>query len=105
MARTISATLALAAAILIAALSAQERLGPQGGPSNKNTTPPPGITPLPTDLFTSKNFYLDEQSWLDKRYARCKISLNLERGSMGSLGSAGSEGPVRWVHSGSLRFE
>jgi hypothetical protein len=71
MARTISATLALAAAILIAALSAQERLGPQGGPTNKNTTPPPGITPLPVDLFTSKNFYVDEQSWLDKRYARC----------------------------------
>jgi hypothetical protein len=71
MARTISATLALAAAIFIAALSAQERLGPQGGPTNKNTTPPPGVTPLPVDLFTSKNFYVDEQSWLDKRYARC----------------------------------
>jgi len=71
MARTISATLALAAAILIAALSAQERLGPQGGPTNKNTTPPPGVTALPVDLFTSKNFYADEQSWLDKRYARC----------------------------------
>jgi len=71
MTRTISATLALAAAICIAALSAQERLGPQGGPTNKNTTPPPGVTPLPVDLFTSKNFYLDERSWLDKRYARC----------------------------------
>ena len=47
------ATLALAAAIFIATLSAQERLGPQGGPTNKNTTPPPGITPLPVDLFTS----------------------------------------------------
>ena len=71
MARTISATLALAAAIFIAALSAQERLGPQGGPTNKNTTPPPGVTPLAVDLFNSKNFYLDEQAWLDKRYARC----------------------------------
>jgi hypothetical protein len=71
MTRTISATLALAAAIFIATLSAQGRLGPQGGPTNKNTTPPPGVTPLPVDLFTSKNFYLDEQAWLDKRYARC----------------------------------
>jgi hypothetical protein len=71
MRRTISATLALAAAIVIVTVSAQERLGPQGGPTNKNTTPPPGITALPVDLFTSKNFYVDEQLWLDKRYARC----------------------------------
>jgi hypothetical protein len=71
MARTISATLALAAAVIIATLGAQERLGPQGGPTNKNTTPPPGVTALPVDLFTSKNFYVDERLWLDKRYARC----------------------------------
>jgi hypothetical protein len=73
MARTISnvALVAFAAAISLATLSAQGRLGPQGGPTNTNTTPPPGVTPLPVDLFTSKNFYLDEKYWLDRRYARC----------------------------------
>jgi hypothetical protein len=73
MARTTSklALVAFAAAISLATLSAQGRLGPQGGPTNTNTTPPPGVTPLPVDLFTSKNFYLDEKYWLDKRYARC----------------------------------
>ncbi len=73
MARTISAIglIALAAAISLISMNAQGTPNPQGGQTNTNANPPPGITPLPVDLFTSKNFYLDTQSWLDRRYARC----------------------------------
>ena len=39
---------------------------------------PAGVQPLPRDIFTSKDFYVDRDLWMDKRYYRCNSPVALD---------------------------
>jgi hypothetical protein len=60
--------------IPVAAYAQGQRGGGQrGGPpqGQRGQAPASKPQPLPTDLFTSKNFYKDKALWSDPRYFRC----------------------------------
>jgi hypothetical protein len=49
--------------------------------------PPAGVDPLKTDLFNTKNFYLDKDQWLDKRYFRCNVPFAVGDGRQALIGA------------------
>jgi hypothetical protein len=65
---------------------------------------PPGIEPLQTDLFSSRDFYLDRDDWLDPRYWRCNSPRQVTDMRSGGAGAGtndpriGSDPPLtaRW---------
>ena len=44
-----------------------------------NGATPQGIEPLPIDIFTTRDFYKDRDSWSDRRYYRCNSPVGLEQ--------------------------
>jgi hypothetical protein len=64
-------------------------------------TKPPGVEPLPRDLFTTKDFYADHALWSDPRYFRCNSPLAIESlyaGNAGGAAGADPPGSAPWGH-------
>jgi hypothetical protein len=77
----------------------RENLKLDGYPAN---SPPPNVTPLKVDLFTSKDFYADKELWSDPRYFRCNspMATEFQRGILSANPLNRTEDPANgpWGH-------
>src|SRR5262245_35618561 len=88
-------------AILLATVGTFSRVAPAQQRAQVPNKPPAGITTLPIDLYTTKNFYLDRKLWTDKRYTRCNTPHQLTDqwpdGNVGQWGNCDNDIPVSQI--------
>jgi hypothetical protein len=85
--------------LLGAAAVAWALIGASHAQQAVDTTPPAGVQPLPVDLYNTKNYAADTQSWTDKRYTRCNTPRQLTDTwtvrRMGAWGDCAVDRPVK----------